>query len=380
MSAQILDEEDLRFWIAFSHSHENWRKAWEAAAYFDKLFPAKTCHYKPWLVVVRDKLLRIEKSNHPILSEGPQSKDLALYIHDVVQWLSHKSHRNLLKWLLGFLFYENSEDTKRPFLFIQGPPNSGKTFFIDILAPPQDAGFNVKNRTFAHFGSEKPGNYELHLLLFDDPGEVKGRNNQLDLSIILNMANKNMAHSLPVKFGFMNLKKGQIAIISNRTPSEMFPSDSVEAIQTRLLTMEFTLENPFPLKGESHLSNPFLYNEEIELDVEDMLPPSEMNFIYFDGNDEEENEAGGVEQEEAEEQAFAFQPQIFEKDLLFYILWRAIFKLLKVQLCHQSLSTLKYYIPNHHLRSLIRNKEVNCIYEIICQRLTEDELLKILSS
>lgn len=101
------------------------------------------------------------------------------------------------------------------------------------------------------------------MLIFDDPGDAKGKSNQLDPSVILNLANNNHSHSLPVKFGFMNLKRSQFAILSNRPAQEMFPPENLDAIQTRLLNINFTFRDPFPLKGESHLSKPFILDDKI---------------------------------------------------------------------------------------------------------------------
>jgi hypothetical protein len=99
------------------------------------------------------------------------------------------------------------------------------------------------------------------------------------------------------------------------------------------------------------------------------MPNPAVNYIDFDDEDEEEDNDNFVH---------IRSDETFDQDLLFYILWRAIFKILKDQLALQNLSTLKYYVPNKHFRALIRNKQVNCLYEILCQRLTEQDLFKLL--
>jgi ATPase involved in DNA replication initiation len=205
-------------------------------------------------------MLKIEDSGKHFLLSRNATYMLAEKILVVIKWLCLPNHKNLLTWLIIFLFREDSTDTKRPYLFLHGPPNAGKTFFMNILAPPASANtqdakniFLIKNRSFAHFGADKSGDYDLHMLIFDDPGEVKGKQNQLDPSIILNLANNNLTHSLPVKYGFMNLKRGQIAIVSNREASGMFSAENLEAMKTRLLNVQFTPQDPFPLKVKAML-------------------------------------------------------------------------------------------------------------------------------
>ena len=371
----ILKDEDLLFWLQFSSSHDNWRKAYESTAFFERLFPTKALvntQYKPWLIVIRNKMLQIEEEQSLMLTSLRAHNRLCALILCVIKWLVLPKHRNLLAWLLHFLFVEDSGDTKKPFLFLHGAPNSGKTFFMNILTP-QNSDFLLRSRTFAHFGAEKGGDYELHLLLFDDPGDAKGKNHQLDASVILNLANKNFSQSLPVKFGFMNLKKGQIAIISNRKANLMFPQDSVEAVKTRLLEVEFTVERPFPLKGESYLANPFDFQE---LDLED-YSDARNEEIREDAQEEEEEE-DSEEEEEGGPSSYLVQ-ETFHPDILFYILWRAIFKILKTQLLDQNLSTLRYYVPSKILRKLIRRRDIDSIYEIICIKLSEKELLNVLT-
>jgi len=110
-------------------------------------------------------MLAIENSGHYALLKQSQTIRLARSIFTVMKWLCLPNHRNILSWLLIFLFQEQSTDTKRPYLFLHGPPNSGKTFFMNILAPPmttieEENNFLIKNRTFAHFGSERNGDYK----------------------------------------------------------------------------------------------------------------------------------------------------------------------------------------------------------------------------
>jgi len=371
-SARILNEDDIRFWLKFPTGYNNWKRAWEEAACFEKLLPIKNFSYKPWLIVIRNKLLQVENS-YPKALSNPHL--LAARILCVINWLSKPNHRNIVIWLLNFLFKEKSTDTKRPYLFMHGVPNSGKTFFMDILTPNTDDGFCMKNRTFAHFGSEKNGDYELHLLLFDDPGEAKGKMNQIDPSLILNLANNNIHHSLPVKFGFMNFTKGQIAIISNREAKDLFPIDSIEAMKTRLLVAELKITDPFPLRGKSLLCNGFVF-QDLNLQTTDIIPPPlqenlfDENFINFDPSllnpmNEE------VVQDNDEEEEF------LEKPLLFYILWRAIFKIIETQLQSQAALTFKSIVPNPKMRDLMKNGG-NSLFDLICKKLSEYELSKLL--
>ena len=223
------------------------------------------------------------------------------------------------------------------------------------------------------------------MLVFDDPGDAKGKSNQLDPSIILNLANNNCSHSLPVKFDFMNLKRGQIAIVSNRQASDMFPPESLEDIKTRLLTVQFTLQDNFPLKGESHLSKPFLYDENLAFKLADVLPNDDFIPLQSDDDnqdddyDDDDDDDDVDDHDDGENEDYSsLLDNTYDQDLLFNILWRAILKILKGQLSAQPLSTLKYYVPNKQLRNLIKNKGINCIYEIICRHLTEQDLLNFL--
>ena len=104
----ILTDEDFAFWIRFPAGHEGWKKAYESTAMFEKLFSAKNCdHYKPWLLVLRNKMLYIEKEQNSALNALRQNARLPNLINCVIKWLCDFNHRNLIAWLLHFLFLED---------------------------------------------------------------------------------------------------------------------------------------------------------------------------------------------------------------------------------------------------------------------------------
>lgn len=362
----ILTTDDLNFWLSLPNC-ENWLKITELTAKAAKnhVYPNKSqLHYKPWIVLVRERLLKVEQENAAGIFT-----DLDRKIVKVIKWIFKKQRRELLNWLLPFLFNERWADPKRKFLYVTGPPNSGKTFLVNVLFPRKY--FQILNRTFAHFGSESSGEYDLHLLLFDDPGEAKNKSNQLDTSAILNLANYNpssITHSLPVKFGFMSFKKGQIAIISNQPYQKLFAQKDCEAIKTRLYTVRLQ-KRDFPLKLMTCASEPVVFKE-ISFDEHGNMSLEEEDDEDFLGKEEDEDdeeEDDFLNEEEKEE--------VENEDVMFYILWRGILKLLKAQLENLSLAKLQKYIPNKTLCTLIRDKKFDSIYNIICHEIHDDKKL-----
>jgi len=262
-SNKCLNAKDLNFWSQFSNCHDNWTLAWELHSKCEKTLPQHSKDqqsYKPWLLLIRQKILQIEKTYAQNL---PSKELLNKKITQVYKWIASNDRSNFVNWTLSFLYNENCHQTKKRYLFIQGPPNSGKTFFMKAIVPP--AHFSVKNRTFAHFGSDAAGLYELHLFLFDDPEEIKGcKAHQLESSILLNLATYNLQEksqydALPVKHGFMYLKRGQLAIISNRQAANLFDASIIEAMRTRLCPMTFSHKDPFPLRCVSTENQPFKF-------------------------------------------------------------------------------------------------------------------------
>jgi hypothetical protein len=93
--SRLLNEDDLRFWIRFSYSHDNWKKAWEASAFFEKLLPVSEYEYKPWLVVIRAKMLTIENRGHKILTQA-QAPVLAENFFFVMKWMKSMEIMNFI--------------------------------------------------------------------------------------------------------------------------------------------------------------------------------------------------------------------------------------------------------------------------------------------
>ncbi|RZK47979.1 MAG: hypothetical protein EOO99_11795 [Pedobacter sp.] len=368
---------DMQFWLSFPLCFENWKKAYISSTLFARLSLTSNLKinvvYKPWLVLIRRRLLEIENQDYAILRRG-RSEKLDEKIQILIQWIFKKPRRGFIKWIIPFLFNENWRNTKRKFLYIRGPPNSGKTFFMKTLFPIS-GDFQVKNRTFTYFSNDSPGDYDLHLLVFDDPGECQNRNNQLEPSVLLNLANYNpgsIKHALPVKYGFMNIVRGQVVIISNRPYRQMFSKNYHESIKSRLQVIKIT--SPIPIRVSSAESKLFQLRE-MPLDDEEEEDDDNVR-IEDDGIEEEDNDDDD-EEEDDDENENEGEEEFINEDLLFYLMWRAILKILKIQLQVISSEKLSNYIPNPKLIRLIRDQNYDSLYPIICHILSEKDLFKL---
>jgi hypothetical protein len=214
----------------------------------------KLTKYEPWLVLIRRKILEIEKREQGLLN-GDYNFCQTCIVR-ILQWLCLEENRALIVWLLGFIFRETYTETKRPFLYIQGDSDLGKTFFTELLLP--STLFEKRFLSSNYFVALAKGSYELNALIFDDLGKVDGKDHHLNPEVFLNLS-KQGKHSevhLDVKYGHMTIKKGEVIIISNFEPSHMFEAKYHKAIESRLLKMQFTKYNPFPLICPSNRSRP----------------------------------------------------------------------------------------------------------------------------
>jgi len=141
----------------------------------------------------------------------------------IISWLNHPSKEGIIKWIIEFLFHEEFVETKRKFLFIKGPPSTGKNFFIDLLLHSKM--LLKKYMSMSCYAAQKKGDYKLHALIFDDQGKASSaREGNLAAEFFLN-ASKTGGESgtmhFPIKYGFMNVNHGQIVFISNYGVDQM---------------------------------------------------------------------------------------------------------------------------------------------------------------
>jgi len=355
LTHSYLSTEDVIFWTKSGLAFESWKNALEYSAVFQKTLPIFHAHRTPWLLVIIKKMKEIESKNYSLLQSQNQ-QNLNFKIAKVTEWFSHPKRACFFSWLWPFLFNQNASADKRKFLCITGEPNTGKTFFVNNLLPCSV--FTVKNMNFSWFASEKAGDYNLHALIFDDPGEAKGKNNQLDPYKFLDLANTTKSsHSFPVKYGFMTIKQGEVIIVSNQQASALFSADLSSAMSTRLLQLDFS-DNAFPLKTITNETEPF------------------RNFDCFfrDGNFEVDDPTVWEEAIQICSQKDCNSDATFvNQDVLFFILWFSILGIVKASAPFQSLANLAFNIPNSNLRKLVLENSTSSLYSLLCDK-TDKEL------
>jgi len=257
-----INEKNILYYLEKVESFDLWKNILVSDSMI-RLEGFKTqTRYLPWLIVLRNSMIQIEREQKLI------NDDLAFKtkcIMQIISWLNHPSKYGIIKWIIEFLFREEFVETKRKFLFMKGPPSTGKTFFIDLLLHSKM--LLKKYMSMNYYAAQKKGDYKLHALIFDDPGKASSaREGNLAAEFFLN-ASKTGGESgtmhFPIKYGFMNVSHGQIVFISNYGVDQMFPKASLPAIKTRLWELDFDLEGnngPFPLVCPTSQSRPFVFD------------------------------------------------------------------------------------------------------------------------
>ena len=162
-----INEKNILYYLEKVESFDLWKNILVSDSMI-RLEGFKTqTRYLPWLIVLRNSMIQIEREQKLI------NDDLAFKtkcIMQIISWLNHPSKYGIIKWIIEFLFREEFVETKRKFLFIKGPPSTGKTFFIDLLLHSKM--LLKKYMPMNYYEAHKKGDYKLHALIFDDPGKA----------------------------------------------------------------------------------------------------------------------------------------------------------------------------------------------------------------
>lgn len=370
--------DTAHFWMNFSETWSIWKKATEEYKIFEKRVPGcNSNEYLPWLVVIKRRLQEIE-TNNPFLLQVAYKETIDNYLNALCEWFTSCELQNLLTWFWNFLFNECNEDPKEKFLFIHGETNVGKTFFMNTLFRSKE--FLLKHRNFSYFGNEKAGTFKCHALIFDDPGKALGKSNQLNTSVIMNLANTNVERSLPAKYGFLKLVNSfHVVMISNQKPEELFEKDALKAIESRLIKVHF--KDPYPLKIPNNQTKPF---KPMRTQYENGRFVLEKNFCDFLLRSDEDfdfdleclekpfshhlSESLEVESNEI----------VLTEDLLFYFNWVALLGIFKANCANQDVLNLQTNIPNGKLRTHATNLDISSFYDIICS-VSDEELTQMVT-
>lgn len=244
----------LSYWLSFRCCIHGWTKVLDCYHKNLKNYPLRTQTYLPWLILIKKRMKEIEEKYNSLLTNG----SLCLrYVNEIIQWLNAPGRHPLMIWLWEFLFNESKEDTKRKILYLNGPTNAGKTFFVmKVLMSGGD--WSILERNFEYYAEK--GSFVLHALIFDDPGAAKGKNNQVNTSQIMNLSNlrNHKPLSLPAKFGFQSIYHGQIIILSNQLPEALFEAQHIQPMKSRIDLVDFS---DYPIKIRTNQTVPSKYYE-----------------------------------------------------------------------------------------------------------------------
>lgn len=299
--------------------------------------------YKPWLVVIKDTMLKLETNYQQVLDDLELVSDM---LSRVETWLLSAPIEGLIKWLAEFLFREEYDEAKRMFLLIQGEPNTGKTFFLHLLFNSAD--FLTKNMTTDYYAAVKAGTYILHALIYDDPSSTQ-KHNKISSEFFLNAARnfgETSALNLPVKYGHMTVHKAQIIFASNYSLHDLFSPQATPGLQTRFTTIDFN-QAPFPLQCSSKTTTSFLLRDD-----QPQLPQDDDLFVLC--SDCQKLPCLCVIQLVTKPESDSSHQLMLEKldqNLMFYFLWRGILKVLGTTFSQQTKSTLNRLIPDLTLQT-----------------------------
>lgn len=311
--------------------------------------------YLPWLCVAMEHLRTLEDRGFgDSLTIPRQAFDL------VELWLIR--HKEIIEWLLGFILNESYNSTKRKFLYIQGAPNAGKSFFVNLLVlPPKQRKYYM---TTGHFNPLAKGTYQAHALIFDDPGKLDGKansNNKMDPTVLLHLARTVAGADVmfSVKHGWAKFTRGEVILTSNYSVAQLITPELVKAFESRVLAVELTR---LPIRVKVCTLN---------LTEDELRPPDAAAMIDEDepvplDMEPLDTESVATEQGPGQDEEFkiecddeillakdAAEVVVDSEDHAYYVLWRCILRLIQ-RWCYSNPSKVEVLLKSRALVKFLK--------------------------